>query len=187
MLNPPLLSRKPLGPKELIWGVLMAAGLFSGSANAASATGLVGATVVSDIVSEPSILFLQSPAFITSTPQATAQSSPSRLLYFTAQSQGSSSITTGGIRTGGVSLSSLINVDSNGIARFSITGADVTSGYTIQLPTAPSSRTQATAEESASLILPTQSFLGDQRLAVEVGQDPSQASAGPLSVQLSYN
>lgn len=179
----PLIVRSGVGA----FAVAMAA--FTSWVNAGSGTGLATATVVGEFVSQPITIRLQAP-------QPTVQAFPIRLGYTIAQptsnagsaplassSQGSAASTSFGIM--------LVEVDAGGVARFSVAGADATSGYTVQFPTSTNSlfnqAPPAAGGSAGSLIVPTQALAGGGQLAVEITQALNKLFTGELSVQVNYN
>ena len=197
--------------KALVLVVLISPVNFGVSANAATAAGQASATIVTEIVSQPAVVFVQTPLttvllfppvttrskpavvtlggpFITTSPQAIAQSSPSRLLYVPYQAVLGEGVGYGISGKGASSLLPPLNVDSKGVVTFSVSGANTTSGYTVQLPVFRAGMNDPlTISESTSLILPTRTISGDGLLVVEVGQDPANSSPAPLNVQISFN
>ena len=184
---------------------------FGVSANAATVAGQASATIVTEIVSQPAVVFVQTPLttvlplppvttrskpavvtlggpFITTSRQAISQSSPSRLLYLTYQSVLVDGVGYGLSGRGVSSLVPPLNVDSKGVVTFSVSGANATSGYIVQLPAfRAGTNDPLTISESTSLILPTRTISGDGLLVLEVGQDPANTFPAPLDVQISFN
>lgn len=194
----------------LVLAMLMTQAVFCNMASAGAANGQASATVIGEVISQPAVIFLQTPQvndstanvnnapilgvailgrpFITASRQAIAQSSPSRLLYLTYKSTFGQGVAYGLTGRGASSLRSLIDVDLNGVATFSVSSADSTSGYTVQLAvlnerTSP----QAPGSDRNSLILPMQPLSGDGRLAVEVGRELFGLISTNMSVQISFN
>jgi hypothetical protein len=174
--------------------------------NAASVNGLASATVIGAIASQPVLISLQS----SQTSQAGALAFPIRLGFTIDQpvrvigalSGGGAGLVSGAGPSFGITL---IDVDSAGVARFSVAGMDATSGYIVQFPTSVDSllnrspsaandcasgtapRTAPGCASDASLIVPAQALTGGGRLAVEVSQALNKLIAGELSVQVNYN
>ncbi|WP_157046054.1 hypothetical protein [Polaromonas sp. JS666] len=190
----------------LALALAIAPAVLSFGANAASATGAVSATVIGEMISLPIVIRLQ-------TPQASVQAMPIRL-GFTIDQPTRARAAPGGVGStgeGSVGASfgiTLVDVDAAGVARFSVAGADATSGYMIQFPTSrdsliaqnslvvasrqpglSSSGAQGFSanDSAASLIVPAQSLLSGGRLAVEVSQALTKLLSGELSVQVNYN
>ena len=131
--------------------VMAAASLVSG-AQAASINGVANATVIGDVVSQPIVIRLQTPApqagavvsqpvvIRLQTPQADVRAFPIRLGFTVDQTTRNNGVFGGG--SGGESPGAgasfgitLIDVDAAGVARFSVAGAGATSGYVVQFPT----------------------------------------------------
>ena len=169
---------------------------------AASANGQASATAIGEVISQPSIIVLQtprvitnnlssvfsSPPFISSTPQAAAASSTSRLRYITTSSTSSASTVLGNVSPNGSSLTSLIDVNDVGVVAFSVTSATATTGVSVQLPAAPRGvPNQRTSFNSSSLILPAQVISDGGRLAVELPGALNDPSSDPVNLEVSYN
>lgn len=193
----------------LVLAFLIVQVAISTSANAASANGQAGATAIGEVISQPSITILQTPLvvtsvpplvtksplinfsiapFISSTSQAAAASSPSRLRYIRTPSTSSAGTVLGNVGPNASSLAPLIDVNDEGVVAFSVTSATATTGVSVQLPTAPGrASNQRTVLNSSSLILPAQSISGGGRLAVELRGVLNDASSDPVNLEVSYN
>ena len=157
-------------------------------ANAASANGQASATAIGEVISQPSITILQIPPFISSTPQAAAASSPSRLRYITTPSISSAGTVLGNAGPNRSSLAPLIGVNDEGVVTFSVTSATATTGVSVQLPVAPEGASnQQTIFDSSSLILPAQAISNGGSLAVELPGFLNDPSSDPVNLQVSYN
>ena len=172
------------------------------SANAASANGQASATAIGEVTSQPSIIIVQTPGVVTSappisflippsissTPQAAAVSSMSRLTYITTPSVSSAGTVFGNVGSNGSSLASLIDVNDKGVVTFIVTGATATTGVSVQLPVASTdvSNEQAIAI-SSSLILPAQVISDGGRLAVELPRVLNTPSSDSVNLEVSYN
>ncbi len=200
----------------LVLAFLIVQAAISTCANAASANGQASATAIGEVISQPSIIILQAPrvvtstplvvtsvslsfdksplidfstsAFISSTPQAAAASSPSRLRYITTPSISSAGAVLGNAGPNGSSLASLIDVNDEGVVTFSVTSATATTGVSVQLPVAPGGASnQRTIFNSSSLILPAQAISDGGRLAVELRGVLNDSSSDPVNLEVSYN
>ena len=186
----------------LVLGLLIVQAATSACANSASANGLASATAIGEVISQPSIIVLQtpravtnipltvfsSPPFINSTPQAAAASSTSRLRYITTPSNSSGGTVLGSVSPNGSSLTSLIDVNDVGVVAFSVTSATATTGVSVQLPAAPRGvPNQRTSFNSSSLILPAQVISDGGRLAVELPGALNDPSSDPVNLEVSYN
>lgn len=169
--------------------------------NAASVNGLASATVIGEIVSQPVVIRLQSsPAGMLAFPIRLGFTIDQPTRVALGGGGGGSGESSGRGPSFGITL---IDVDAAGVARFSVAGADATSGYIVQFPTSVDSllnRSPSAAANDcsagaaaqgcgsdASLIVPAQALTGGGRLAVEVSQALNKLISGELSVQVNYN
>ena len=193
---------RSLNSSTLVVSFLIGQAVVSTCANAASANGQASATAIGEVISQPSIIVLQtprviinsslnvfsSPPFISSTPQAAAASSTSRLRYIATPSTSSAGAVLGNVSPNGSSLTSLIDVNDAGVIAFSVTSSTATTGVSVQLPAAPRGvPNQRTIFNSSSLILPTQVISDSGRLAVELPGVLNDPSSDPVNLEVSYN
>ncbi|MBC7608479.1 MAG: hypothetical protein H7228_02720 [Polaromonas sp.] len=200
---------RSVNSSTLVLAFLIVQAAISTCANAASANGQASATAIGEVISQPSIIILQTPLvvtsvpppvtkspliyfstspFISSTPQAAAASSPSRLRYITTRSISSAGTVLGNAGPNGSSLAPLIGVNDEGVVTFSVTSATATTGVSVQLPVAPGGASnQRTISNSSSLILPAQAISNGGRLAVELPGVLNDPSPDPVNLQVSYN
>lgn len=101
-----------------------------------------------------------------------------------------------------------MDVDSAGVARFSVAGTDATSDYIVQFPKhalslsglaqaaeancadeklSSDGQECASGSASAALIMPSRALLGGGRLAIGISQALNKRLAGDLSIQVNYN
>jgi len=177
--------------------------------NATTTTGSASATVLAQISSQPVAFFSPAPgrAAAQQASQLVTLTAPIRLGFSIDQPQRMSGSAGSALSRDGEGSSfgmTMIDVDALGIARFSVAGAGVTSGYIVQFPSSTNSligrfpsAAKACSEDAASdaaqgcrdssLIVPAEALRGGGRLAVEISQSLSKLIAGELSVQVNYN
>ena len=156
---------------------------FGAQLNAASAIGQANATVISAIASVPVAVRLRtslSPVLDTSTGFGFA-----------------SFQSIGGFKASQQPTVTLICIDSNGVASFSVSG-DATSSYVIrsagtddsaeQSQTGSQTCTSSTAANAAAgLIVPSQVLIGGGRLSIEISKSSLLRQSGNMIVVINYN
>ncbi len=200
----PFVPRSPAVQNAMALTASFVLAVLSYGVNAASSSGTASATVLGQISSQP--VAIVSPALQPASPAGDVPL-PIRLGFTIDQSSRSTGFAggTAGVTGNGASFGmTMIDVDSAGVARFSVAGSGATSGYIVQFPAsadsllqqAPSAATNCAADtgsnaaqacQDSSLIVPAQALEGGGRLAVEISQALSKLIAGELSVQVNYN
>ena len=156
---------------------------FGAQLNAASAIGQANATVISAIASTPVAIRLQ-----TSLSPGLGRLTGSGFASFQS---------IGGFKASPLSTVTLICIDDDGVASFSVSG-DATSSYVIrsvgtdnsdeQTQTALQTCTSSTfANAAAGLIVPAQALLGGGRLSIEISKSSLLRPAGNMIVVINYN
>ena len=155
-----------------------------GEVKARTAIGQVSATVISAVVSTPIQIRLQASPL-------NVQNTPAGFGFATFQPSG------GVFSVTAQPMVSLIGVNANGVASFSVSG-DSTSSYVVRSLGAEStvSRTQTASPTgtgsgslaaSAALIVPAQALVGGNRLSIVISQASQLGQFGNTIVEINYN
>ena len=155
-----------------------------GEVKARTAIGQASATVISAIASTPIEIRLQ-------TSPLNVQNTSAGFGFANFQSSGGGQIATA------QPIVSLIGIDANGVASFSVSG-DATSSYFVRSASSDSSVVQSqtisqngasptSANVVAGLIVPAQALIGGGRLSIEISQVLLLGQGGNTIVEINYN